>query len=240
MHHMSQFETAEHENSGQIEGKPVAEESSAAQSDAPFSDAQLPGAVEAVLLASDKPLAPARIAQACALDDDGAARVRTIVDQLNEAYQRDGRSFRIEAVAGGLRVMTLPEFAPAVATIRGMRESGRLSKAAIETLAIIAYRQPVTRAELESIRGVACGEVVRTLLDRRLVEITGRAEELGRPMLYGTTRRFLETFGLANLKELPPVEEFDATAALRSLGDQQPAEPEPEPEPDGATDQATG
>ena len=84
----------------------------------------------------------------------------------------------------------------------------RLSKPALETLAIIAYRQPVTRAELEAIRGVACGEVVRTLMERRLVKITGRAEELGRPMLYGTTRQFLDTFGLASVKDLPKPEDF--------------------------------
>ncbi|GAB4519000.1 MAG: hypothetical protein Tsb0013_23010 [Phycisphaerales bacterium] len=196
-----------------------------------FSDELLPGAVEAVLLACDKPLSPGRIAQAVGLDEEGTARVKRAVEVLNDAYEQTGRSFRIEAVAGGLRVMTLPEFAAAVATIRGMREAGRLSKAAVETLAIIAYRQPVTRAELEGIRGVACGEVVRTLLDRRLVEITGRAEEIGRPMLYGTTKRFLEVFGLASLKELPPVEEFDAGAALQALREERPDASEPDPEP---------
>ncbi|MEM1424001.1 MAG: SMC-Scp complex subunit ScpB [Planctomycetota bacterium] len=187
-----------------------------------FSDELLPGAVEAVLLAGDKPLSAARIAQAVGLDEDGSKRVKDAVGALNTVYEETGRSFRIETVAGGMRVMTLPEYATAVAAIRGMRDAGRLSKAAVETLAIIAYRQPVTRAELEGIRGVACGEVVRTLLDRRLVEITGRAEEIGRPMLYGTTKRFLELFGLASLKELPPVEEFDPAAAIRSLAEEEP------------------
>ena len=86
--------------------------------------------------------------------------------------------------------------------------SGRLSRAALETLSIIAYRQPVTRASLEAIRGVACGEILRALLERRLVMIKGRAEELGRPMLYGTTKHFLDVFGLSSLKDLPKPEEF--------------------------------
>lgn len=211
---MSQFETA-----SETEARTGPAQQSQTNDEHGFSDELLPCAVEAVLLASDKPLAPSRIAQAVGLDEGGSQRVKEAVESLNASYKKEGRSFRIEPVAGGLRVMTLPEFATAVAAIRGMRDSGRLSKAAIETLSIIAYRQPITRAELEGIRGVSCGEVVRTLLDRRLVEITGRAEELGRPMLYGTTKRFLEAFGLANLKELPPVEEFDSGAAMRSLSE---------------------
>lgn len=199
-----------------------------------FSDDALPGAVEAVLLACDKPLAPARIAQAIGLDEDGGARVQQAVEALNEAYERDGRSFRIEAVAGGLRVMTLPEYATVVAAIRGLRDSGRLSKAAIETLSIVAYRQPITRAQIEAIRGVACGEVLRTLLERRLVEIAGRAEELGRPMLYATTKRFLEAFGLRSLKELPPVEDEEAVRALGALRAEHQPDAAPPDDDDGA------
>ncbi|MEO1128393.1 MAG: SMC-Scp complex subunit ScpB [Planctomycetota bacterium] len=165
----------------------------------------VPAAVEAVLLAVDKALPPARIAEALGLDAGGAAAVREAVDQLNLQYEQTGRSFRIEQVAGGYRVMTLPAYAGPVAAIRGMRESHRLSRAAIETLAIVAYRQPVTRVAVETIRGVACGEVLRTLLERRLITIVGRAEELGRPMLYGTSKHFLEQFGLASIKDLPPV-----------------------------------
>ena len=160
-------------------------------------------AVEAVLLAVDKPLSPAKVAQAIGIADPAA--VRTLIHELNEAYESSGRSFRIEQVAGGYRILTLPEFAPAVAAIRGLRESAKLSRAAVETLAIIAYKQPITRVQVEAIRGVACGEVIRTLLDRRLVAIVGRAEELGRPMLYGTSKQFLETFGLSSTKDLPRV-----------------------------------
>src|SRR6185295_17703128 len=119
-----------------------------------------------------------------------------------------GRAFRVESVAGGYRILTLPEFAPVVAAFHKARASNRLSKAAVESLAIVAYRQPVTRAQLEAIRGVACGEVLKSLMDRRLVTIKGRAEELGRPILYGTTKEFLDTFGLDSIKSLPSAAEL--------------------------------
>lgn len=127
---------------------------------------------------------------------------------LNQQYEATGRSFRIEAVAGGFRVMTLPVHARTVANLHQQRVGNRLTKAAIETLAIIAYKQPITRAQLEAIRGVACGEVLRSLMDRRLITIKGRAEELGRPILYGTTRQFLDHFGLPSLTDLPSLAEL--------------------------------
>jgi len=132
-----------------------------------------------------------------------AAQVRDAIDALNARYAADGRTFRIESVAGGRQVMTLPAFGPVVARLKGVREQGRLTQAALETLAIIAYRQPILRADLESIRGVACGEVLRSLMERRLVKIVGRADEVGRPMLYGTTTEFLKQFGIGKLDELP-------------------------------------
>lgn len=131
------------------------------------------------------------------------AIVAAAVDLLNRAYAESRRAFRIEALAGGYRVMTLPEHGEAVARLQGLAAPARLSRPAIETLAIIAYRQPVTRAHLEAIRGVACGEVVKTLLDRKLITIAGRAEELGRPLLYATTKQFLAAFGLSSIKDLP-------------------------------------
>jgi segregation and condensation protein B len=108
--------------------------------------------------------------------------------------------------------MTLPAMAPVLAAFHKARASNRLSRAAVETLAIIAYKQPLTRAHLESIRGVACGEVLRSLLERRMITIKGRAEELGRPMLYGTTKEFLDAFGLASLKDLPSATELQVNA----------------------------
>lgn len=138
--------------------------------------------------------------------------VRGAVELLNAHYTETKRAFRIESIAGGYRLMTLPKFAPVLEAYHGKRERHGVSRAALETLSIIAYKQPITRAGLENIRGVACGEVLRSLIERRLVTIVGRAEELGRPMLYGTTRAFLETFGLSSVKDLPSVEDFKARA----------------------------
>ena len=151
------------------------------------------------------PEAPSRRRRAKAGPDvPGAlARVAAAVTALNADYDRTRRAFRIESVAGGYRVMTLPAFGSLIASLRGEASRTRLSHEALVTLAIIAYRQPVKRADLEAIRGVACGEVLKNLLDRKLVTIAGRAEELGRPMLYATTREFLRAFGLASIKDLP-------------------------------------
>lgn len=169
--------------------------------------------VEAMVLSMDKPLNIGKIAQALAhcgaieTADDPAipTKIEKIVAMLNDSYKKEQRAFRIEQVAGGYRVMTRAEFAAAVMALHQSRSSNRLSKPAMETLAVVAYRQPVTRATLEAIRGVACGETLKTLMDKRLVTIRGRAEELGRPMLYGTTKEFLDLFGLASLKDLPDV-----------------------------------
>lgn len=167
--------------------------------------------LEAVLMSADRPTPAAKLAEALGAilkpppDED---RVESLVGELNASYDETGRAFRIEHVAGGYRVMTRPEYATAVAAMHRLKSSGRLSRAALETLAIIAYRQPVTRASLEAVRGVACGEILRALLERKLIMIKGRAEELGRPMLYGTTKHFLDVFGLASLKDLPKPEEF--------------------------------
>lgn len=170
---------------------------------------RLGAAVEAILLTVDKPVPGARLAEALGVEPGaGKGPVERAVARLNEEYQATGRSFRIESVAGGYRLMTLPALAPVLASFHRGRASARLSRAAVETLAIIAYKQPLTRASLEAIRGVACGEVLRSLLERRLITIKGRAEELGRPILYGTTREFLDLFGLASLKDLPSASEL--------------------------------
>ncbi len=180
--------------------------------------------VEAILLTQDRAVAPARVGEALGLAGAaGAAQVREAVERLNESYEATGRSFRIETTASGLRIMTLPAHAPAVTAMGRSRNAHRLSRAAVETLAIISYKQPITRAEVESIRGVACGEVLRSLLERRLIAITGRAEELGRPMLYGCTREFFEAFGLRGPKDLPDVGEFIATAT-RDIDEREHAE----------------
>ncbi len=166
--------------------------------------------IEAIVFSSNRPVSAARIAEVLPAAEGRAVTPSEIDDaigRLNAIYAHTGRSFRIERVAGGYRVMTRPELADVLAAFHRAQASGRLSRAAIETLAIIAYQQPVTRARLEAIRGVGCGEVLRSLLERRLIAVTGRAEELGRPMLYGTTKHFLDTFGLNSIKELPSPEE---------------------------------
>lgn len=180
---------------------------------------QLSRVLEAVLLACDKSLSHARIAEAIGVDSESAHDViASLIQGLNESYERESRAFRIERLSGGYRLMTLPEFSWAVAAIRGMQPSSKLTKASIETLSIIAYKQPITRAEIDAIRGVASGELVKGLLDKQLVAITGRAETLGRPMLYGTTKRFLEAFGLPSLRDLPPVDDgFEAVLASRNV-----------------------
>ncbi|MBX3407150.1 MAG: SMC-Scp complex subunit ScpB [Phycisphaeraceae bacterium] len=204
-------------------------------------DPQLTGAVEALLFSVTRPLGWSKIAAATGLigeeqsddESDGgsaktgpAALVHASIARLNETYDQSGRAFRIEQVAGGYRVMTRPEHAKVLERFHGARERGTLSRAAIETLAIIAYKQPITRAGLEAIRGVACGDILRALIDRRFVTITGRAEELGRPILYGTTRRFLEVFGLSSLKDLPTVEELRARARAGEIDPADQAEAE--------------
>lgn len=167
--------------------------------------------IEAVLFASDSPLTTAKLTSILGTGD--AATIKSAIEQLNDQYAQNGRTFRIHAVAGGFQMRTVPDYDPWLERLHTSRTESRLSQAALETLAIVAYKQPVLRADIEAIRGVAAGEVLRTLMDKGLVRIAGRAEELGRPMLYGTTRKFLEIFGLRSLKDLPSIEELPGTFA---------------------------
>ncbi len=173
--------------------------------------------VEAVLLTADRAVSGASLASALGLGDSGVAVVEETIRRLNCAYEQTGRAFRIERMAGGWRAVTVEEAAPALAAFHGGRASARLSRAALETLAIVAYRQPIARAQIEAIRGVACGEVLRALLERDLIAVVGRAEEVGRPLLYGTTKRFLEVFGVSSVKDLPRVQTVDEAAARSRL-----------------------
>ena len=185
----------------------------------PCADQPLTLRVEAVLLTNDRPVTEQKLVEMLGLKgsgkgkDSAAAQVREAIDALNADYQSQGRAFRVERLAGGFQLLTLPAFGPLLARVRGLRAQGRLTPAALETLAIIAYRQPLLRSELEAIRGVACGEVLKSLLERRLIRITGRAEELGRPMLYGTTTEFLKVFGLSRIEDLPQAKELKAPKA---------------------------
>ena len=162
------------------------------------------GALEALLLSTQHPLTANRLAEL--LDVDSVKPVRRGIAALNEHYSSTNRAFRVEQVAGGYQILTLPKFGPALKALHQREADTRLTKAALETLAIIAYKQPILRADIEAIRGVACGETIRSLMEKHLVRIAGRAEVPGRPILYGTTKRFLELFGLDSLKDLPAPE----------------------------------
>ena len=169
--------------------------------------------LEALLFAADEPLSARRIADM--IDDATPGAVADLVRDLNADYLRDDRAFHVQEVAGGYRLVTRPEFASWIAELRASDSSPRLSQAALETLSIVAYKQPVTRAELESIRGVTVEGVLKTLVDRELVRITGREEGMGRPLLYGTTDHFLEYFGLPSLDALPRPDELEILFADR-------------------------
>ncbi len=161
--------------------------------------------VEAVLFASDEPLSEARLAN---IVETTVKQARQCIKDLNDKYQANNNAFRIEQIAGGYQMLTLSPYNYWLKKLLRARSESKLSPAAVETLAIIAYKQPVMRADIEVVRGVATGEVIRTLCYKGLVKIVGRAEVLGRPMLYGTTKKFLEVFGLNTLKDLPKIEEL--------------------------------
>jgi len=161
--------------------------------------------VEAVLFASDEPINPARLAEIC---ETNIKQIRKHVQSLNTKYQDDNHAFRIEQIAGGYQMLTLAPYSHWLRKMLRVREDTKLSAAALETLAIVAYKQPIIRADIEAIRGVAAGEVIRSLMYKGLVKILGRAEVIGRPMLYGTTKKFLEVFGLNSLKDLPKSEDL--------------------------------
>lgn len=167
--------------------------------------------VEALLLATDAPLTAARLAELA--DVSGAREVERLIRLLNERYEAAGLSFRVEEIARGYQLLTQPVFHPWLARLDKHRAQSRLSPAAMEALAIVAYKQPIIRADVEAIRGVACGEVLNRLREMGLVKIVGRAEIVGRPILYGTTRKFLDVFGLPDLDGLPPMEAFSLRRA---------------------------
>lgn len=169
----------------------------------PLRDAAL-RRLEAILFAAREPLSTRKLAELANLED--GTRARTLVRILNQEYDRQGRTFRAEEIGGGFQLLTRPKFASWLRRLGHTPAELRLSQPAIETLAVIAYRQPVPKADLEAIRGVHCGEILRLLMARELVRIGGRSEELGRPYLYTTTKRFLQVFGLRNLEDLPPLE----------------------------------
>ncbi len=167
--------------------------------------------LEALLFASPDPLSITQLQELLEEDEEG------IINNLNclkELYENKGSGLTIIEVAGGFRMSTRPDLHPWLTRLARVRP-GRLSRPALETVAIIAYRQPVTKAEVEAIRGVAVDGVLRTLIERRLIRIVGRKRDVGRPILYGTSRSFLEYFGFQELSELPSLKEIETLTPTR-------------------------
>lgn len=182
--------------------------------------------LEAALFASARPIPNDALAQ---LDPEASpAAVALAMDEIREHYDSEGHGVELIAVGDGWQIMTRPEYTEAIERAQLAARPQRLSGAALETLAIIAYRQPIGRAEIEEIRGVGAGAILKSLQERGLIDVTGRGEGMGRPLLYGTTPLFLEHFALRHLGELPRADEL--AVALR---------PAPGTEPQGTSDAAT-
>lgn len=178
-------------------------------------------AVEAILFAAAKPVPLARLAECLGLDED---YLGGLLAGLAERWRQERRGWVLAEIAGGWQLLSAPEAHPWVRRYDGRQLPERLSRAALETLAVIAYRQPVTRGAIEDIRGVQCGPVLRQLLELKLIEVVGRDEQaLGRPLLYGTTAAFLQRFGLARLEDLPRPHELGLSPPAGAAGPVPPA-----------------
>lgn len=166
--------------------------------------------VEALIFVSDEPITLEQIKQV--VPGRSSEEIRALVEELSSSFSGAGRGLRIEEVAGGFRFSTRPELAPWIRTYFRNRNRARLSPASIETLAVIAYKQPITAPEIHEIRGVDPQGSMKTLLEKRLIKIAGKKKVVGRPFLYKTTREFLLHFGLAGIEDLPPIEDFERLA----------------------------
>jgi segregation and condensation protein B len=184
--------------------------------------------VEALLFASDTPVEASRIQEV--LDLESAAAARELLETLQRRLDAEGRALQVVEVGGGFRLVTRPEIAPWLVKLARSRTRSRLSRPSLETLAIIGYRQPVSRPEVDAIRGVNSDAVLDNLLERRLIRIAGRKDSPGRPFLYETTREFLVAFGLRDLGDLPKVEGELIVPELAEAAAAQLAEPAPEDE----------
>ncbi|MHB2152815.1 SMC-Scp complex subunit ScpB [Calditrichota bacterium GD2] len=163
--------------------------------------------IEALIFASESPITVQKIKEI--LEDVGAKEIKTAVSELNRRYEEQSSALQIIEVAGGFQMVTRPEFAEPVSRLYKARQGQRLTQKALETLAIIAYKQPITKQTIEHIRGVNVDWVLRTLIERNLVTVVGREKAPGNPLLYGTTKEFLEYFGLKSLNDLPKLKEID-------------------------------
>ncbi|OXU16026.1 SMC-Scp complex subunit ScpB [Sedimentisphaera salicampi] len=171
-----------------------------------FIETTLESVVEAALFACDEPITAAKLANIAEVNSP--KDIDEAVEKLNSAYQERNSAFKIEKIAGGYQMLTHSVYNAWLKKLISEKKESKLSQAALETLSVIAYKQPVIRADVESIRGVSSGEIIRGLMNKGLVKMAGRAEILGRPVLYGTTKKFLELFGLDSIKDLPDIGEF--------------------------------
>lgn len=198
--------------------------------------------IEALLFASDAPLSAEDLARGEEeLDETGVA---SAIEELRADYEAEGRAFQIYEIAGGYQLLTRPEYSPHLERFETVPRSTRLSAPALEVLAIVVYRQPIGRSEVEEIRGVGSSHVLRTLQELDLIDIVGRGEGLGRPLLYGTTQRFLDHFGFASLDDLPRPDELPVVLTERgghavvAEEEEQPADGDPVAEMEGPTTEA--
>lgn len=183
---------------------------------------ELTAVLEAILFVSGEPVPLKRLTDV--LEGIEPDRIQRALCRLQEMHDSVGRGLQIVEIAGGYQIATRPECAPWIRALEKIKSATRLSRSALDTLAIVAYKQPATRGEIESIRGVDSAGVLKTMLERRIIKMVGRREGLGRPILYGTTQEFLKYFGLRDLSELPALKELKEIA-------QAPAEYEPAAEP---------
>lgn len=180
----------------------------------------LKSAVEALIFASEKPITLDQIKKVLEIPDNPT--INKIIQELTAEYAGQNRGIRVVEVAGGFQMITANTFAPFLKKLFKSRNSDRLSKQALETLAIIAYKQPLTKAEIESLRNVNIDGVMKSLLDKNLIRICGRKKVPGRPYVFGSTREFLEHFGLKSLQDLPKIEDFTALAQEKQEQDIEP------------------
>jgi segregation and condensation protein B len=176
---------------------------------------QVKAAIEALIFISNKPLVPEELKKI--FTNISVSDIRQVISELEREYAERNSGIRVVEIAGGFQMVTASECAPAIKDFYKIKNTERLTGPSLETLAIVAYKQPVTRVDIEAIRGVSVDGVIRSLLEKNLIRIVGRKEVIGRPFVYGTTRLFLDYFGLRSLAELPKIEEFAQQDALMDV-----------------------
>jgi segregation and condensation protein B len=216
-----------------VEATPAAEAGADAVAAAPRDPRLLMDILEALVFVHRGILPPKTVREVIGEEEFSAAEIDVAFEALREEYERRGGAVRLLAVAGGWQLGTRPDLADWIQRLDFYEHHRHLSRPTLETLAIIAYRQPVTRAEIEAIRGVNAERIVRNLLEKKLVKILGHKDVPGKPMVVGTTRDFLQLFGLNSLADLPPLKEFMDRPATEE-GEDAPIVPLPEEEPDDA------